>query len=171
MWIDVVSKSKNMTGNKKGGLAKLKTGLNGFIVFLLLLAIGLCAVGRPDVLAMVAFLMLFILMFVFGIYGGRLAKILHGDVSKPKSSSVVAIEHVAFRMPTSIFICLIGTGGYVALGKRESTAAIGFILLLMLTFNGATFLANVLVCYVRFGELGFGSSSRLRATPCNSASP
>ena len=59
----------------------------------LVLAIGLCAVGRPDILAMYAFVMLFILMPVFKIYGKRLAVMIQGS-SQTKSSAVVAIEHV-----------------------------------------------------------------------------
>mmetsp|Transcript_62408 Transcript_62408/g.171578 ORF Transcript_62408/g.171578 Transcript_62408/m.171578 type:complete len:431 (-) Transcript_62408:463-1755(-) len=151
MWIDVLSKSKSMTGNKKGGLAKLKLGLNVFIVVFLLISIGLCAIGRPATLAMLAFFLLFVLMFIFSIYGNRLAKMIQGDASKAKSSAVVAIEHVAYRMPRAIAVCMVGVVFYVALGKTLAMGAFGLISLEVISFCSAVMLANVLISYVRFG--------------------
>jgi len=151
MWIDVLGKSKQMTGNKKGGLRKLKMALNGFCVFMLFLSIALCGLGRPDLLAVFAFLMLFVLAVVFWVYGNRLAKMIQGDTSKPKSSAVVAIEHVAFRLPVIIGIAMTGVVIYVVLSKREGPAAFGFVALICLTFYPAVLIGNVLVCYVRFG--------------------
>ena len=141
MWIDVLGKSKQMTGNKKGGLRKLQKALNGFCVFMLLLSIALCGLGRPDLLAMFAFLMLFVLAIVFWVYGNRLAKMIHGDTSKPKSSAVVAIEHVAFRLPVIVGICMIGVVIYVVLSKREGPGAFGTVALICLTFYPACYMS------------------------------
>lgn len=65
MWIDVLSKSKSLTGNGKGTLARLKMGMNVFIAVLLVLAVGFVFAGMTSYLAMFCFLMIFMLMFVF----------------------------------------------------------------------------------------------------------
>lgn len=72
--------------------------------------------------------------------------------SKQKSSSVVAIEHVAYRMSATMAYCLLSVIVYLALGRSQSFGAIGFLALEVGAFAGAIFMCNVLICYVRFGK-------------------